>query len=50
MAARYVEPIVSLVVGAGFPLSGRTLRAALARNPTLATTVQRFKIRQSTGS
>ncbi len=38
-----------VVVGAGFPLSGRTLRAALVRNPTLANTVQRFKIRKSTG-
>jgi hypothetical protein len=38
-----------VVVGAGFPLSGRTLRAALMRNSTLATTAQRFKIRKSTG-
>ena len=38
-----------VVVGAGFPLSGRILRAALMRNSTLATTAQRFKIRKSTG-
>ena len=38
-----------VLVGAGFPLSGRNLRAALMRNPTLAGTVQRFKIRKSTG-
>jgi hypothetical protein len=38
-----------VVVGAGFPLSGRILRAALTRDPTLATTAQRFKIRKSTG-
>jgi len=39
-----------VVVGAGFALSGRTLRAALTRNPILATTVGRFKIRRSTGA
>jgi hypothetical protein len=38
-----------VLVGAGFPLSGRVLRTALTRNPTLAATVQRFKIRKSTG-
>jgi hypothetical protein len=38
-----------VVVGAGFPLSGRILRAALMRNSTLATTAQRFKIRKTTG-
>jgi len=38
-----------VLVGAGFPLSGRALRTALTRNPTLAATVQRFKIRKSTG-
>jgi len=38
-----------VVVGAGFPISGRALRAALTRNPTLAATAQRFKIRKSTG-
>jgi spermidine synthase len=38
-----------VVVGAAFPLSGRTLRAVLTRNPTLAATAQRFKIRKSTG-
>ncbi|MBW2543067.1 MAG: fused MFS/spermidine synthase [Deltaproteobacteria bacterium] len=36
-----------VVVGAGFPLSGRALRAALARNPTLSATVPRFTIRKS---
>jgi hypothetical protein len=38
-----------VVVGAAFPLSGRTLRAALTNNPTLAATARRFKIRKSTG-
>jgi hypothetical protein len=38
-----------VVVGAGFPLSGRTLRAVLMHDPTLAATAQRFKIRKSTG-
>ena len=38
-----------VVVGAGFPLSGRILRAALTHNPTLATTARHFKIRKSTG-
>jgi hypothetical protein len=38
-----------IVVGAEFSLSGRILRTALARNRILATTVQRFKIRKSTG-
>ena len=38
-----------VVVGAGFPISGRALRAALTRNPTLAATARRFKIRKSTG-
>jgi spermidine synthase len=38
-----------VVVGAGFPLSGRTLRAALTHNSILAATAQRFKIRKSTG-
>jgi spermidine synthase len=36
-----------VVVGAGFPLSGRVLRAALVRNPILAATARRFKIRKS---
>ena len=39
-----------VVVGAGFPLSGRILRTALMRNPTLSTTARRFKIRKSRGS
>ena len=38
-----------IVVGAGFPLSGQILRTAMAQNRILATTVQRFKIRKSTG-
>jgi len=38
-----------VVVGAGFPLSGRGLRTALERNPTLSTTAKRFKIRKSSG-
>jgi len=38
-----------VLVGAGFPLSGLSLRAALTRNPTLATTAQRFKIRKYQG-
>ena len=38
-----------VLVGAGFPLSGRSLRTALTRNPTLATTARRFKIRKSQG-
>jgi spermidine synthase len=38
-----------VVVGAGFPLSGRTLRAALTSSPILAATAKRFKIRKSTG-
>jgi spermidine synthase len=38
-----------VLVGAGFPLSGLSLRAALTRNPTLATTARRFKIRKSQG-
>jgi spermidine synthase len=38
-----------VLVGAGFPLSGRTLRTALMRNPTLSTTAPRFKIRKSRG-
>lgn len=38
-----------VVVGAGFPLSGRILRSALLANPTLATSVRRFKIRKSGG-
>jgi spermidine synthase len=38
-----------VLVGAGFPLSGSVLRTALTRNPTLAATVQRFKIRKSKG-
>jgi len=36
-----------VAIGAGFPLSGRILRTALTRNPTLAATAQRFKIRKS---
>ena len=36
-----------VMVGAGFPLSGRALRAALARNPTLSATAPRLKIRKS---
>ena len=38
-----------VVVGAGFPLSGRVLRTALMRNPTLSKTAPRFKIRKSRG-
>ncbi|MBW2576445.1 MAG: fused MFS/spermidine synthase [Deltaproteobacteria bacterium] len=38
-----------VVVGAGFPLSGRALRTALMRNPTLSATAPRFKIRKSRG-
>jgi hypothetical protein len=38
-----------VVVGAGFPLSGRALRAALIHHPTLAATAPRFKIRKSRG-
>jgi len=38
-----------VVVGARFPLSGRALRMALARNPTLAATARRFVIRKSRG-
>jgi spermidine synthase len=36
-----------VVVGAGFPLSGRALRTALLRNPILAESARRFKIRKS---
>ncbi len=38
-----------VVVGAGFPLSGRVLRTALMRNPTLSPTAPRFKIRKFSG-
>jgi len=38
-----------VLVGAGFPLSGLSLRAALTRNPTLATTARRFKSRKTKG-
>jgi len=38
-----------VVVGAGFPLSGRTLRAALTGNPLLAPTARHFRIRKATG-
>jgi spermidine synthase len=38
-----------VVVGAAFPLSGRALRTALVRNPTLAATARRFVIRKSRG-
>jgi spermidine synthase len=38
-----------IVVGAGFPLSGRSLRTALTRCPTLAATARRFTIRKSAG-
>lgn len=38
-----------VVVGAGFPLSGRSLRAALTRSPVLASTARRLRIRKSTG-
>jgi len=39
-----------VVVGAGFPLSGRALRAALVRNRFLAETAPLFKIRKSRGA
>jgi hypothetical protein len=38
-----------VVVGAGFPLSGRVLRTALLHNPILAATARRFEIRKSRG-
>ena len=38
-----------VVVGAGFPLSARILRAALKSNPTLVATAPRFRIRKSSG-
>jgi spermidine synthase len=38
-----------IVVGAGFPLSGRVLRTALMRNPTLGASARRFKIRKTSG-
>jgi len=39
-----------VLVGAGFPLSGRALRAALVRNRILAATAPRLTIRKSRGA